>query len=444
MLKKYINRDVILKTLLVLISLSLLMSFIIKKENTETEQRFQNEILRQLSVTRSEIENILYSRILLVRGVVSFIMTNPEITSDEYKNFCEKQLTNDKFIRNLTLIKGDVVQYVYPLQGNEKAVGTNISITPGQKDTFLKAKETGEIVMSGPLNLIQGGIGLIFRVPIFINKKYWGQASIVINIDEFYKEIFPPTLLENYHFILQGKNGLGSNGSVFYGVEEKLKDKPVSMTISLPGGQWVLHALPKKGWKMNSETFFIVLSIGSTLCVIILILFFYSMITNNKLKDIAYLDFLTDVPNRRLVKLHFDMASSYAKRYKTMFAVVVIDINDFKIVNDTLGHDAGDFYLVEFSNILKNTIRKNDFIFRIGGDEFLLFITGLTKKENIESIIANIKTNCHKTIPFRNTSIDFQFSMGYSLFPDDSENFDTLMVVADKKMYSEKKEFHKN
>ncbi|MBN1498665.1 MAG: sensor domain-containing diguanylate cyclase [Spirochaetes bacterium] len=440
--KKHFALVTILKISIVLFLLALIIIFTVDKEKAETEQIIRNETLKQLSPIRSRIENILFSRVLLVRGVISYIETNPDLSSEQYLNFCSKQLSGDTYIRNLSLIKGSVIKYVYPAENNKKAIGTNLLMVSDQKITYLKAMETGKTVISGPLQLVQGGTGLIFRVPIFIHEKYWGQTSIVIDINSVYNEVFTENILKKYDFAIQGKDGLGENGDPVYSSGQIFNGIPVSMPITLPGGNWILYALPKKGLKIKSDTYYLILATGITLSAIIIILLIYSSITSSRLKEIAFLDFLTDTPNRRLVKLHFDMASSGAKRYNTMFAVIVIDLNDFKLINDTLGHDAGDFYLVQFSQLLKNTIRKNDFIFRIGGDEFLLFITGLNDRKNITEIVKNIKLNCSKEIQFRNKNIKFSFSMGHSIFPHDSVNLDTLMVIADRQMYAEKKRFH--
>ena len=163
---------------------------------------------------------------------------------------------------------------------------------------------------------------------------------------------------------------------------------------------------------------------------------------NRQLEYESLHDRLTDLPNRRSLEIHLSKSIARAKRNKTLFAVGLIDIDDFKPVNDTLGHEAGDRLLRELARRFASFMRKNDFIARLGGDEFIVVIEDLDPDEAFAQVSVLLERLHHaverdfEILPDQRISVGI--SMGLSLYPDSGENGDALIRQADMAMYQSK------
>lgn len=154
----------------------------------------------------------------------------------------------------------------------------------------------------------------------------------------------------------------------------------------------------------------------------------------NELRQMAYFDDLTELPNRKMLDKHIQKALARSKRYNYNFTLMFLDLDDFKLVNDTLGHDAGDKLLQEVVTRLNECTREEDLIARIGGDEFILVFEE-TSKEEIEDIAKQIIEAVTPPFNIDGNEAKVSVSIGVSMFPDDGEDKETLIQNADKAMY---------
>lgn len=158
----------------------------------------------------------------------------------------------------------------------------------------------------------------------------------------------------------------------------------------------------------------------------------------HKLKHLAAYDSLTKLPNRRYFEDNIQRVVATSKRHGQKFALLIFDIDNFKWINDTLGHDIGDATLKKLSSLLKKKMRKEDFIARIGGDEFAILLKGFDNYKSVV-IVANKILKILK-FPINIKSIDIQtsVSIGVAFFPLSSDNVKTLLKQADLAMYKAK------
>lgn len=149
----------------------------------------------------------------------------------------------------------------------------------------------------------------------------------------------------------------------------------------------------------------------------------------------AYHDLLTQLPNRGLFLDRLDLAKNQAERNQTKLAVLFLDMDGFKFINDTLGHFIGDSLLRKVARRLQNTLRNSDTVSRIGGDEFNILLPELQEADEAGLIAKKIIHAFSKPIHVENHEITISFSIGISIFPDDGSSNDQLVKNADMAMY---------
>jgi diguanylate cyclase (GGDEF)-like protein/PAS domain S-box-containing protein len=159
------------------------------------------------------------------------------------------------------------------------------------------------------------------------------------------------------------------------------------------------------------------------------------MQSQEKINHLANYDALTDIPNRGLLMEQFDKTLEQAKREKSRFAVMIIDVDKFKLVNDIHGHIAGDEVLKKVAKRLQKAVRKADIIGRFGGDEFLAVQPFIKDKEEAVILASRILEYVAKPVKWNNVSIPVHISIGIAIFPEDSEDTQGLINNADSAMY---------
>ncbi|KAB8127460.1 sensor domain-containing diguanylate cyclase [Gracilibacillus oryzae] len=157
----------------------------------------------------------------------------------------------------------------------------------------------------------------------------------------------------------------------------------------------------------------------------------------NELRHMAYFDDLTDLPNRKMLDRHIKKALARSKRQCHNLALMFVDLDDFKQVNDTLGHDAGDQLLREVVDRIGKCIREEDVIARIGGDEFILVFEE-TDQQEIEKIAKRIIQSSTQSYTLDGNKVNISVSAGISMYPDNGMDKVTLIQNADKAMYDAK------
>lgn len=171
----------------------------------------------------------------------------------------------------------------------------------------------------------------------------------------------------------------------------------------------------------------------------------FSDISDKKIKDektlrYAYYDALTDLPNRRFFIEQLKQAITFCKREKQKLAVLYMDLDKFKMVNDQFGHLVGDQYLCEVANLIKQKLRETEILSRFGGDEFVILLPRIKSLLEVEKFSNRLLTHLHNTsLLIQNETLNIRASLGYAIYPDDAQDMDLLIECADKKMYLSKK-----
>lgn len=646
-----------------------------------------------LTEFNNRIGSELQGHIQLVRGLPSLFAVNQELSQAQFASAVSYLVNEDLEIRNIAAAPDMVISYVYPVEGNEEALGLNYREEPEQFEAADRARRTRELVLAGPLELKQGGTGLITRVPVFFQddktgeEYFWGLISAVIDVNEFFSKV---GLNEDLPFELaiRGKDSLGRQGAVFFGDPALFQQPTLIQTLKLPEGEWILAAEPKGGWSIMPKAYwqdlltlygvtaFIFLltaiiirfvlvasisnykyrsliqsspvpyilldkhqrvmfinqsfketfgydqdnietlpnwkrllylveqqkksthdvsqansyinsmshafeieiktktgkprvalvsssvvenTLGDEILLVIYDItvrkeaeeqlrfssrvfnqaheaimitdtkgvitdvnpafsqitgysreeaigqtphllssgkhspeFFQNMwksirehgywqgevwncrkngelyaelltvssltdddgttrhfvglfsdITNAKqqqdtLELMAHYDVLTKLPNRALLADRFLQAVAHSKRAKTMLAICFLDLDDFKPVNDTYGHDIGDQLLIEVANRLRSNVREEDTISRFGGDEFAIIFRDVESLQECEDMLKRIHTSIAQPYYVDDLRLNISASSGVSFYTHEDDDLDTLLRHADQSMYQAK------
>jgi diguanylate cyclase (GGDEF)-like protein len=157
-----------------------------------------------------------------------------------------------------------------------------------------------------------------------------------------------------------------------------------------------------------------------------------------KLLKLAYFDTLTGLPNRKMFMEHLDILIEKSKQQTAIFYVVFIDLDSFKKINDTMGHHMGDKFIQFAADNLKKDIHEEDFLGRIGGDEFALMISRDLNEEEALLEIEAMRKSFSKAFNIKNAQARLTASFGISVFPHDGENASEILISADMSMYKAK------
>jgi diguanylate cyclase (GGDEF)-like protein len=174
--------------------------------------------------------------------------------------------------------------------------------------------------------------------------------------------------------------------------------------------------------------------------------------SENQILYLAYYDQLTDLPNRIFFREQLNYGLAHAIRYNRILAVMFLDLDNFKLINDSVGHHVGDLFLKAVARRLHESIRKSDIIARnelktpidtvarLGGDEFTISLTEISNCEDASIVANRIIKNLNESFSIEGHEIFTSVSIGISLYPVDSSDADTLLKYADNAMYYAKKE----
>ena len=158
----------------------------------------------------------------------------------------------------------------------------------------------------------------------------------------------------------------------------------------------------------------------------------------NRIRQLAHFDALTGLPNRALFQDRLGQTILHAERHGGQCALLFLDMDRFKQVNDTLGHAIGDMLLREVANQLNQTVRTNDIVARLGGDEFVIILSDLTDVSGATQVAGKILRSVSGIERIAGHEIDVSFSIGIALYPHDAPDSDGLLMRADAAMYQAK------
>ena len=213
----------------------------------------RSHVSDELNLLRTRLEGEIGANLRLVGGLAAVISTDPDLSQMRFNSIAERLFTNRLQLRNIGAAPDLVLRYIYPLEGNEAAIGLDYRKNEKQRAAALTARDNGDLVLAGPLTLLQGGIGIIGRYPVFAKDEdgtefFWGLVSAVIDAEKLFAAAGVDPDLLDFEFAIRGRDGAGLSGDVFLGSEAVFEDMPVLQQVNLPVGSWYLAGRPIGGW----------------------------------------------------------------------------------------------------------------------------------------------------------------------------------------------------
>lgn len=577
--------------------------FLAEQQNQAVHhQRERAEVSNQLGQVRAKLEDNFNSKIQLVRGMAAVIGTEPNMPQSRFSAIAKNLMQGQPLLRNIAGAPDLVISLMYPIEGNREAIGLDYRENKAQREAAMRVAETGDVIVAGPIDLLQGGQGFIARFPVFLDgvetaENFWGIVSAVIDVDMLYADsgILADDL--PLDIAITGKDATGKEGAIFFGSALLLDKEPVSLDVRLPSGSWHLAAIPREGWSThppNAWQVRLLVLLGGLLVVVPILVaghfydrhradlkelnrrerllqqlsqrltlaletskigvwevdidsgdltwdsrtrelygidddttqlgiedwkralhrddrmraeaeFEHSLnsgtpynsefrvlcrngemrwirtigatnqetggrpkiigvnwdvsqdielkahlmtamesaeLRNLELEDAraqmehnSLHDSLTGLPNRRYLDQHLAETS----KHKTISALLHIDLDRFKQINDTLGHAAGDAMLIHTASILKESSRSGDFIARIGGDEFVLAISSAAGEPELSRIASRIIDRIRQPVPYGKHECRFGASIGIAFADPKTPGYgERLLIDADIALYRAK------
>ncbi|ODC03298.1 hypothetical protein BFW38_06795 [Terasakiispira papahanaumokuakeensis] len=433
----------LLIALVVTLILGVVFHLVIQVERQRLEQLLRLQVNQETAALLSSLEAELNANIFLASGLAAHVEALQHIEQDTIPNTLAVLYRLGRHVRNLEVAPNNRVDYVYPSAGNEKVIGVYYPDTPSQWPSVKRAIDERRTLVTGPLELQQGGQGIISRTPVFLDDKhYWGMLSLVLDSDDLFSAVGLNPEVEGIRYTLRNISS-GSGQRVIMGHPQLFEEDSIRLILNLPGTRWELAAVPVSGWSSASSHLRIMLWVNWALAGLIGFGVWrymrYRDISELKLKHLAETDALTELYNRRAF---VQVADQLARQFPSShWSMLLIDIDHFKHVNDTYGHQVGDQALQSLALKLKAELTEKGCVARFGGEEFAVLLPhqSLAEAEQLASQLLACIRNMAIAIQSDDISLlRLTISIGIASGKIEWVGLDHLIKAADDALYRAK------
>jgi diguanylate cyclase (GGDEF)-like protein len=390
--------------------------------------------LLQTRLTR-ELDNALF----LTGGLKSYLVVRQGVLVRSEVDAILRQLYHDaRHVRNFGVAVGYRLIYLYPMKGNEKVFGLDYRKVPGQLAAVQRVIDGGAPVLLGPMKLVQGGQGLIYRVPVSVRGKYWGLISTVIDSESLLADTFALAKAQKVDLAIRGRDARGKDGEVFRGDAKVFGQSGAELVeVNVPGGKWVIAIRGGPGsfpaidvWRLRLLVWGLAIFLGWGA---------YALLQQRaRLARLAMFDTLTGLPNRTLIEDRLERAVAAQRRNPaTVSALLFADLDDFKHINDEHGHRAGDAVLQGVAERATSALRDVDSVGRWGGDEMIVLLEN-AGRDKIPELVDRVRRAIETPIDYAGLKLQVGVSIGVAIVPDDGDGVQDLIRRADRRMYEDK------
>lgn len=395
--------------------------------------------------TRAELNAVIYADTVYEQisvGVQATVALEQVLLNDggiSDFDLLAKNLMQNSF-SSMQLAPGGVVTKIYPLEGNED--GFIDLINDEVRRPYAEyAIQHDEVVMQGPFDLKQGGKGIAVRNPVFVTdesgeRTFWGFTICIIKVPDIFEEWLLSLKEFGYNYTLSCKNFTDETKADAVASSGGDMNSPISREFSIGARTWSLAVEPVEGWKVNS-TVWVFFAWGITLTIALTVLSIFIIIVEKERSTFrrqAHTDGLTGLFNR----IGFSTAfQKYVLDNPEEHCVcIMMDLDDFKFINDLYGHDVGDAALVSLASAIRKNFPHGSISARTGGDEFLVVLKN-TDKVTAEKLVSDFASMPHSFV-WDGKTYSYGVSVGYADYPANAKNQAELTGKADIALYEAK------
>lgn len=427
------KKKTIVPLIVFLLGICLVGLIVYKIDSHETEQQ---HIKAQLNATTygERIKNEITNGIAITDTLKQVLISeNGKIS--QFDTIAENIMSD--VIESIQLAPDGNVTDIYPSEGTE---ASKIDLLQDKDCSKIScyARDNHVIITQGPFDLKRGGCGIAVRNPVYLkdenNQEYfWGFTIVILRVPDIFSDAISALSDFGYEYRLSKTDAPWSDTyKVVYQSDDQLTHT-VSYGFTIGEENWKLEVAPESGWR---DLRLLVIVGGMFTAVVLLFsgltrVWLVSKENKNKFQILAHTDSLTDIYNR----YGFDELAErmITKNPKTHFVAALLDIDDFKFINDIYGHVYGDRALKSLTDSMKAFFPKNTLLGRNGGDEFCILLPDHTYKEAGELLLQF--TKLPKTFSCKGKEYPFFISLGYAEYPTFASSRSQLMRCADAALY---------
>jgi len=403
------------------------------------EARRRLDLISFGSLLQTRLTRELDAALVLTGGLKSYLVVrNGTLDRREVDAILQKLFEEARHVRNFGVAVGYKLDYLYPVKGNERVLGFDYRTVPAQLVAVQRVIDGGVPLLLGPMPLVQGGTGLIYRSPISLNGKYWGLISTVIDSNALFADAISKAAQENVELAMRGKDAKGLEGDVFLGDAALYHRRGVELIdVDVPGGKWVialalggLPSAPADIWTLRLAVWLLAAFLGWGVYAL--------LVQRARLARLAMFDGLTALPNRTLIEDRLERAIAAQRRNpQSVSALLFADLDDFKRINDEHGHRAGDAVLQGVASRASAAVRDVDSVGRWGGDEMIVLLEN-AERDKIPELVERVRRAIETSIDYAGLRLQVGVSIGVVIVPDDGDGVQDLIRRADRRMYDDK------
>ncbi|THF84239.1 putative bifunctional diguanylate cyclase/phosphodiesterase [Cohnella fermenti] len=420
----------------------------------------------ELNAHASALSSAIDSKLNLAKGIRAFVIDELEhsgtVSQSRFSTFSSAFMDGLPGIRNFSIYENGIASMVYPLEGNEVLLGLDLfhHRDPAVRENAERTKLTEELTILGPLELTQGGTGILSRQSVFWQGRFWGFVSVVLDVPPILEEAGLTSANKGIEFAVR------AGGQVLIGSPEHFDHPSLYQAVSIPEGHWEIAAEPG-AFRLDSVDSKV--RLVQRICwsaMLLILIFLYTQFTQKaKLKQLvklrtqkleeanrelevtyqelaatAYRDPVTGLLNRSSFNETLAVWMEEVRPPEARMALLYLDIDQFKLVNDTLGHVYGDLLLREIGDRLSGVLSQNQLLFRIGGDEFTILQRPIEGLDEARAFAQKVCDLFQEPFRLRDTEYFITASIGIAIYPEDGGDGASIVRNADVAMYRAKQE----
>ncbi|MEX2474120.1 putative bifunctional diguanylate cyclase/phosphodiesterase [Marinobacter sp.] len=399
-----------------------------------------------------------------IRRMAQRLEAEPDTTEATWSQDARNYLDDFGVYQAIEWIDRDfVIRWLEPVSGNDDAIGYNVAVSPERRQALEQARANGTIDISGVIDLRQGGQGLVIYVPVYSGASNNGFIAGVFQMETLARHLLASRVLDAFHIRIDNP---GDQAYELNTTGQAAPEYSHTVQIDLPTLNWALTLTPSAWWVKSQgsvwpwATFISVLFMGiltslTTLLVQLILKRNWALLkTRRELEleidqrkavqqDLARLestDALTGLANRRFFMEDLAHTLSIADRQMRQVALVMMDLDRFQMLNDTLGHQFGDELLIKVSERLNRLSNEKVLVAYSGGDEFMVCQQHVDDLDDVINLLGQIKQCFVEPFEVQRDAHTVTATMGIAVYPQSGLDADTLMRNADVALYRAKEQ----